>query len=349
MALKYTNLIMLVIILFIAGFSCFAQEAPLIIWQNEKAIGLSFSKNISDPTLKLSGHHEIIAGRYKNIDGRTMFYSYWPLNRELQYDVWSNNLLICSVTIPGLENVPRPTLDIYPLKDTLPQNLLKFYFKFSEPMSVGNVYGYIKLMDENGNQLQDTFLNLTPELWDLPNRTFTLWVDPGRIKRGLVLNEINGNSFIEGEKYELIISEDWKTARGVPLGKETKKSFFVSQSDRDSPNTKLCKLTLPKRKTMENLVMKFDESLDFILSLECITIEKDNFKVTGQVNVLHNSSSWSITPYRKWESGRYTIIIEPRLEDLAGNNLNRLFDEDLQTKNPKDSKELEVVELEFKL
>jgi hypothetical protein len=102
MALKYTNLIMLVIILFIAGFSCFAQEAPLIIWQNEKAIGLSFSKNISDPTLKLSGHHEIIAGRYKNIDGRTMFYSYWPLNRELQYDVWSNNLLICSVTIPGL-------------------------------------------------------------------------------------------------------------------------------------------------------------------------------------------------------------------------------------------------------
>ena len=35
------------------------------------------------------------------------------------------------------------------------------------------------------------------------------------------------------------------------------------------------------------------------------------------------------TPKRQWLSGYYTLEIEPRLEDVAGNNLERLFDKDL--------------------
>jgi hypothetical protein len=44
------------------------------------------------------------------------------------------------------------------------------------------------------------------------------------------------------------------------------------------------------------------------------------------------------TPVANWRPGRYILEIESRLEDLAGNNMNRLFDEDLTQKKsgPKD-------------
>ena len=36
---------------------------------------------------------------------------------------------------------------------------------------------------------------------------------------------------------------------------------------------------------------------------------------------------------RAWKAGRYRLKIESRLEDLAGNNLNRPFDRDITRKN----------------
>ncbi len=38
------------------------------------------------------------------------------------------------------------------------------------------------------------------------------------------------------------------------------------------------------------------------------------------------------TPEKPWETGLYKLQVESRLADLAGNNLNRLFDVDLQSR-----------------
>jgi hypothetical protein len=35
---------------------------------------------------------------------------------------------------------------------------------------------------------------------------------------------------------------------------------------------------------------------------------------------------WELTPSRPWPAGRYAIVVDPVLEDLAGNNLRRPFD-----------------------
>jgi hypothetical protein len=34
-------------------------------------------------------------------------------------------------------------------------------------------------------------------------------------------------------------------------------------------------------------------------------------------------------PNKPWSPGQYNLQVEARLEDLAGNNLNRLFDRDV--------------------
>ena len=102
----------------------------------------------------------------------------------------------------------------------MPANLLKFYIHFSNPMSVGDVYSHIRILDTEGNPLELPFLELGEELWDSESRRLTLLFDPGRIKRGLKPNRETGTPLTQGETYTLHISEKLLDAKGRPLKKE---------------------------------------------------------------------------------------------------------------------------------
>ena len=54
--------------------------------------------------------------------------------------------------------------------------------------------------------------------------------------------------------------------------------------------------------------------------------------VNGVIEVEAEETILHFTPSATWSAGNYTLEIESRLEDLAGNNLNRLFDKDLTKK-----------------
>ncbi|APD08234.1 hypothetical protein UJ101_02736 [Flavobacteriaceae bacterium UJ101] len=43
---------------------------------------------------------------------------------------------------------------IYPLTDSIPVNVLKFYIQFSEPMREGDFLNHVYLYDEKGNDLK---------------------------------------------------------------------------------------------------------------------------------------------------------------------------------------------------
>ncbi|MEE8586424.1 MAG: hypothetical protein V3T83_16380, partial [Acidobacteriota bacterium] len=108
--------------------------------------------------------------------------------------------------------IPRPPVrrtttveQIYPSGDVLPMNLLKFYIHFSAPMSPGEAYQHLRLLDEAGNEVRDAFLIMEPELWDPQHKRFTLLFDPGRIKRGLAPHEQLGLPLQVGRSYRLAI------------------------------------------------------------------------------------------------------------------------------------------------
>ena len=61
----------------------------------------------------------------------------------------------------------------------------KFYLHFSAPMSRGEAYANIHLLDADGKPVEHAFLELEQELWDPAMKRFTLLIDPGRIKQGL--------------------------------------------------------------------------------------------------------------------------------------------------------------------
>src|SRR4051794_22725144 len=81
---------------------------------------------------------------------------------------------------------PHATITrVSPSGDVLPENLLKFYIEFSAPMGRGESYEHIHLLDDRGKPLDLPFLELGEELWDPTGTRFTLFFDPGRIKKGL--------------------------------------------------------------------------------------------------------------------------------------------------------------------
>lgn len=55
-------------------------------------------------------------------------------------------------------------------------------------------------------------------------------------------------------------------------------------------------------------------------------------EISGQVLLKNNERIWCFIPDNRWAPGQYKIKIESRLEDLAGNNLNRLFDQEITDK-----------------
>jgi hypothetical protein len=349
MTFKVIKSIAPVIIFIVTGFFIQAQDKPSIIWQNEKAIGLRFNNSISNPIIKVAGRSEIVSGKYQKGKDSIVFYPLWSLSHEVQYEIWQDDGYLYSFHLPIKESVTPPRLNIYPAQKSLPENLLKFYFVFSEPMSVGKVYEDIYLLNDKGEILQDVFLNLSPELWNRDNTILTLWLDPGRIKRDLALNKMKGNPLNKGDNYELIVSENWKTAKGVRIGKKVKKPFYVESSDRVSPNTEDWSVRKPKSQGRGELIIEFEEPLDFVLLEECISILYNKQPVKGKIEVAPNSLSWIFSPIESWNIGVYKIIIETRLEDLVGNNLNRLFDEDLKKRKQPDHIKSETVELLFEL
>src|SRR5262249_58737339 len=122
---------------------------------------------------------------------------------------------------------------VYPSADVLPENLLKFYLHFSAPMSRGHSYDHIHLQDEAGKDVKLPFLEIDEELWDPTMTRLTLFIDPGRIKRGVRPLEEIGPALESGKSYTLVIDREWKDAAGNPLRDAFRKTFKVGPTDRE--------------------------------------------------------------------------------------------------------------------
>ena len=220
---------------------------------------------------------------------------------------------------------------IYPTSSEIPVNQLKFYIHFSGPMSFGEAYQHISLHDHAGAEVADAFLVLEQELWDPDRMRLTLLLDPGRIKSGLRPNLEQGLALTEGESYSLVIDPHWRDATGIPLKEEFRKDFRVGEGDRTPPNHKDWRLIAPDAATVEPVQLVFPESLDHALLERLLQVRNElDLEVLGTIETTDQERQWRFTPHRPWLAGTYSIRVNTILEDLAGNNLRKPFDLDLQ-------------------
>lgn len=219
---------------------------------------------------------------------------------------------------------------VSPAASVVPENLLKFYVHFSSPMSRGHIYEHIHLLDAKGQEVELPFLEIDEELWNPEMTRLTLFLDPGRIKRGVRPLEEIGPSLVSGQRYTLRIGKEWRDASGRPLKGEYSKAFEVGPPDREAPDPKRWTIHAPRSGTKAALTVTFTEPMDDGLARRVIRLERGgNSSLRGRVELAGDDRQWLFLPEEPWSAGEYRLLIGSTLEDLAGNNPGKTFEVDL--------------------
>lgn len=323
------------------------QENPAvtIIWENDKAVALAIPIDLveykSDIVVqalevRLQKTNTAILGEYTTNDTALVFHPLVPLTRGLHYEIWSGTKLAGEVIIPSLDAGHAPKLvHIYPSRDTVPVNILKIHLHFSKPMQEGQALQKILLIKNGRDTVNSAFLDLQQELWNKERTILTIWFDPGRIKRDLQPNLTMGPPLEGNTTYELIITNGWHDTHGASLSSEHKWRFVTGARDDSRPDISQWKISSPVAGSHKVLDVDTGEPLDYILLTSAIQVfDEAGNVVAGEITPLKDLKGFVFIPTQPWKKGEYTLHVEARLEDLAGNNLNRLFDTDLTAKEP---------------
>jgi hypothetical protein len=281
-----------------------------------------------------------LTGSY-HFEGSTLvFEPRYPLQPGLKYRAVfhpggvnraAGDVLTTTFAIPKPDAGPVAFVEqVYPTTNRLPENQLKLYVHFSGPMSRGEAYRRVTLLDAAGKPIHLPFLELQQELWDPEGKRLTLLFDPGRVKRDLLPNREVGSPLREGGRYTLLVDREWPDAQGRPLQKEYRKSFEAGPPDYDPPSTKTWQITPPKAGTREPLAVRFPEPLDQALLAGVILVTTPvGEKIAGSIAIDQQETRWQFRPNEPWKAGDYLLDVATLLEDLAGNSLERPFEVDV--------------------
>lgn len=295
----------------------------------------SLSVRVVQPDIASQISAPAMSGRYELSDGVLRFTPLFPLDPGIVYEAVFRNgdldPIRASFSVPRTKAGKSTQLvQVYPSADLLPENLLKFYLVFSAPMSRGNVYEFIHLRDDQDKLVELPFLEIDEELWNASHTRLTLFIDPGRIKRGVKPLEDIGPSLEAGKRYVLTIDDRWLDQNGLPMATSYAKTFLVGPPDRSMLDLGDWKLVSPAARSREALRIDFGEPLDHALAQRLIVVQRgDGSSVKGLVTLARDEREFRFEPEAPWDRGSYRVQVRTIIEDLAGNNVGKSFEVDL--------------------
>lgn len=297
-----------------------------------------------------------IQGRYEKTGSYLHFKPYFPFESGMTYVVktrrpHSDSLYFYQSFQIGTKHAAEEAkvMSIYPSASQLPENILRFYIYFNTPMRQGEAIEHIQLIDAAGNVDEHAFMEFKQELWSPDGKRLTILFDPGRIKRGVSTNLSRGPALIEGNRYELRVSSAWQDVYGQQLSVSITKEIEVVNAYRHHMKVSEWVIDEPSANSLDPLIIHFDRILDHALVQSMIQLLEDGGKnlVKGHWEILAEEQLIQFIPAEQWNRGHYCIIIDNRLEDIAGNNLQNLLDH-LETEK-ESNRDLYQQVIEFRL
>src|SRR5262245_4358326 len=274
-------------------------------------------------------------GTYGLVEGRALtFVPAYPLDAGRPYYVrfespGSKKPLTATVSLPAEHTTPSTVVArVYPSGDVVPENLLRMYVEFSAPMGRPSGIPHMKLLDERGQEIPAAFLPLDYEFWSPDHTRFTAFLDPGRVKGGILPNQQMGRALKPGHPVTLAISHEWRDANGLPLKQDFTRVFRVGPADTRPLDPGKWRIEPAFPGTRDGLVVRFNEPLDRGLLMRAMGVRRDGAPVDGDITIGEGETTWTFTPREPWRAGGYQLLALDILEDVAGNQIGRAFEVD---------------------
>src|SRR5262245_23694865 len=280
-------------------------------------------------------------GDYKAADGVVRSTPLFPFDQGRQYHVRfeptrlpgggadAGGVIETAIGRPASTAVPSTMVArVYPSGDTVPENLLRMYVEFSAPMGRRSGVEYIALLDHQGKEIEGAVLPLDYEFWSPDHKRFTVFFDPGRVKKGILPNVQMGRPLEVGRSVTLVIKREWPDENGLPLKEEFRRELRVGPTDLEPLDTSSWRIQSPAAGSRNGVVVTFPEPLDHGLLMRALGVHRDGKEVEGSITVDQNEMRWTFTPATAWRAGTYQLLALDILEDLAGNQIGRAFEVD---------------------
>jgi hypothetical protein len=244
-------------------------------------------------------------------------------------DAGAAPVVAATVTVPAIHVVPSTTVArIYPSGDTVPENLLRIYVEFSGPMGRPSGIPHMKLLAADGREIEGAFLPLDYEFWDPAHTRFTAFLDPGRVKSGILPNKQMGRALDAGRTVTLVISPEWRDQHGLPLKSEYRRVLKVGPPAKTALDPRGWRIEPAAAGSREALVVTFPEPLDHGLLMRTLGVTRNGEAVAGDITIEGAETRWVFTPREPWVSGKHDVLALDTLEDAAGNQIGRAFEVD---------------------
>jgi hypothetical protein len=223
-------------------------------------------------------------------------------------------------------------VEIYPTAGELPANLLRIFVYFPRPMDRNDILDHIAIVDESGEEVEGAFLENRFDLWSPDATRLTVLLNPGRVKMGLAAHDAMGRALEEGQHYALVVRGGLEDAQGCALGAETVQAFVAGPPDFAPPAPGDWALTRPEVGTRVPLSVDLGSPHDHLSMVYRLRVlDADGTPVPGRIDLGAGESVWSFTPAASWPDEPFRVVIDERLEDLAGNRPGALFDQRIGT------------------
>lgn len=220
--------------------------------------------------------------------------------------------------------------EFYPTASVLPENLLRVYVYFPRPMDAAVSAADLSLLDADGGEIPQAFLPTRYGLWSPDRRRLTVLLDPGRVKTGLAAHEALGRPIVAGNQYAIHVPGSLSDNKGCPLGNDARYAFTAGPADSEPPSPGEWRVDVPPAGSREALAVDLGSSHDHLsLAYRLRVVDDKGVRLPGTIDLAERESVWRFTPRAVWLPASYTIEIDPRLEDLAGNRPGTRFDREL--------------------
>ena len=150
-------------------------------------------------------------GTHQVVDGTLRFVPQFPLDPGRRYQVrfdgsrvagWDGGspaVVETTVGRPAAATEPSTVVArVFPSGETVPANMLRMYIEFSAPMGRPSGVEFIHLLDHDGREIPGAVLPLDYEFWTPDHTRFTVFFDPGRVKKGILPNQQMGRPLEAG-------------------------------------------------------------------------------------------------------------------------------------------------------